>query len=87
MREHFGVANSDGERGFNLLAPLGVLVITVERPGVSVEGEDVVATRDFASGNFEGLRRIVSVVGVVEDQLVVRVVADIGFPQRVAIPA
>src|SRR6266581_1561288 len=82
MAKHFCVANSNRQCDFDMLAGLSVTAIYMQRPGVCVERENVVATRKFRLGNFEGLYRLMSVVSVIENQFAVGVVGANAFQKR-----
>jgi hypothetical protein len=53
-----------------------------ERPGVGVQSESIVAAGKFLPGDLQGLGRLVRVVNIVGDQLMIRVVGNVRFAQR-----
>src|SRR5256885_11437320 len=68
------VADTDGERLAHLGLGLSILAIDIERPGVGVERQYVVAPPNLQARDSERLGRLVRVLGVVQNQLPVGVV-------------
>src|SRR5262245_35481545 len=81
MLEKFRVADSHCKCGIDLFVCFGELPVRVESPGVSVQGEYVMSTGELALRNLQCLRRLVRVIGIIEDEFVVGIVGAAGLLQ------
>src|SRR5437879_8449001 len=74
MAQNLGVADADGQSRLDILERFCISAIHVKRPSVCVQSENVVPPYKFLVRYFKGSSGLVSVIGVVEDQLTVGIV-------------
>src|SRR5438034_1512605 len=81
MAQNLGVVDAEGQSRLDILERFWISAIHVERPSVCVQSENVVPPCKFLASDFKGLGGLVSVIGVVEDQLTVGIVFSYRFCQ------
>ncbi len=81
MPDELGIAKAHCQCCFNLLARFLILAVHVKGPGVGIQRIDIVPAGKLSLGDFERLKRFVSIVRIIKDQLAIRVVAAIGLEE------
>src|SRR3989449_9130998 len=81
MPDELGIAKAHCQYCFNLLARFLILAVHVKGPGVGIQRIDIVPAGKLSLCDFERLKRFVSIVPIIKDQLAIRVVAAIGLEE------
>lgn len=85
MLDELGIADADCQCCFDLLARFLISSVHMKRPGVRIQSVDVVPSREFSARDFQRLYWFVRVVGIIKNQLTIRVVAAIGLEERLSL--
>jgi hypothetical protein len=80
--KQLGIFDADGQSALDFGLGLGIVAGCRQRPGMRVEGEDVMAARKFLLSEVQGLGGLFGIVGVVGDELVIGVVGERGLGER-----
>ena len=79
MSENLRIFDSHAKSFLHLGAGFLEFAVGRQRPGVAIEGENILAALDFAFRDCESLRGLMGVVNIVGDQFVVGIVGDVGL--------
>src|SRR5580700_7268641 len=85
MPDELGIADADCQCCFDLLACFLISSVHMKRPGVRIQSVDVAPSREFSARDFQRLYWFVRVVGIIKNQLTIRVVAAIGLEERLSL--